>query len=205
MPDLDTFLDDLSSAAPVPGGGSVAAIETAMAAALLAMVANLTIGRKRYAGVEAEATAVRDESLRLRDVARELAEEDVEAYGRVASVSSMPRDTESQKVKRRECMQATLKDAVQPPLEMMRLAARVVELSGELARFGNRSAISDVGTAAGAARAGYEAALLNVEINVAAIHDDEWNRGIRKELEAMPAVGALQEEIAQYVLAVIRE
>jgi len=202
--DLDEFLEQLSSASPVPGGGSVAALQCALGASLLVMVANLTLGRKRYAEVEERASSIREEALALRSRAVRLADEDVEAYGRVAGVLDLPRDTDFQKSERRERMQAALKGAVEPPLATMSAAARILELAADLMVIGNQSAISDVGTAAGAARAGFEAALLNLEINLASISDTEWVENVRAEVAAFPRVEDRAASIADHVLAAIR-
>jgi methenyltetrahydrofolate cyclohydrolase len=202
--DLDEFMERLSSADPVPGGGSVAALECAMGAALLAMVANLTVGRKKYADVEERAGQIRDEALGLRARAVSLADEDAQAYGRVADVLALPRDTEDQKTTRRDRMQRALQGAVSPPLETMSSASRVLDLAADLMTIGNRSAISDVGTAAGAARSSFDAARLNVEINLASIHDDVWVGGIRSKLNDFPSAATRADEISRYVLSVIR-
>lgn len=204
MTDLDEFMERLSSADPVPGGGSVAALECAMGAALLAMVANLTVGRKRYADVEERAGQIRDEALGLRARALSLADEDAQAYGQVADVLTLPRDTEDQKTVRRDRMQRALQGAVAPPLETMSSASRVLDLATDLMTIGNRSAISDVGTAAGAARSSFDAARLNVEINLASIHDEVWVRRIRSKLNDFPSAATRADAISRHVLSVIR-
>ena len=202
--DLEGFMEQLSSPSPVPGGGSVAAIECALAAALLAMVSNLTMGRKRYADAQTRISEILPEVVALRNRASELADEDAEAYGRVSRVMEMPRGTDEEKAARRARLQDALKDAIHPPLQTMQLAGRVIELSAELAKIGNPSAISDVGSAAAAARAGFDGALLNVEINLAAIDDGEWVDGIRATLLALPSVAGQVDEINRHVLEVIR-
>jgi methenyltetrahydrofolate cyclohydrolase len=204
MTDLADFLEELSSAQPVPGGGSVAALECALGASLLVMVSNLTLGRKKYADVETRVLEIRGEAERLRERATQLSDEDVLAYGRVAGVLAMPRETDAQKVERRESMQAALKGAVEPPLATMATAGGVLDLAADLMRIGNRSAISDVGTAAGAARAGFDAALLNVEINLASISDAQWVESIRVRLDSFSPVADRADAIAEYVLAAIR-
>src|SRR5690349_1504649 len=93
MPDLEVFLGDLSSAEPVPGGGSVAALHCALGAALVAMVANLTIGRKKYAHVEVDAIRIRDRALSLCDRALTLITEDADAYRAVADAMGLPRNS----------------------------------------------------------------------------------------------------------------
>lgn len=174
VPDLDTFLDDLSSPAPVPGGGSAAALSAAMGAALLAMVCNLTIGRKRYADVQAEVAGIRGRAMELRDRARRLAQEDEDAYGRVAEAMKLPRDTDAERERRTSAVQQSLKEAAAPPLETMRVASEILDLGRQLAGIGNRSAISDVGSAGYLAWAAFGSASLNVDINVNAVDDEEW-------------------------------
>jgi methenyltetrahydrofolate cyclohydrolase len=185
MADIPTFLDDLASGEPIPGGGSVAALEVAMAAALLAMVSNLTIGRKKYADVQDRAQAVLEEASKLRSRSTALIDEDAQAYGRVAEALSLPRDTEESKQRRGRTVQAALKGAVAPPLETMRLASRAASLAESLVAFGNSSAASDVGTAAATALAAYRSAELNVQINLASIRDSEWSEEMRREVNGL--------------------
>src|SRR5919202_4250965 len=119
MPDIDAFLEELSSAAPVPGGGSVAALETSIAAALLAMVANLTIGKKRYEQVQDDIVHIRERALMLQRDARSLVDEDAQAYSRVSEAMALPKATELEKGERSRQIQDALKQAVSPPLRIM--------------------------------------------------------------------------------------
>jgi formiminotetrahydrofolate cyclodeaminase len=183
---FDEFLDSLASGDPVPGGGSVAALQAAMGAALLSMVANLTLGRKRFEAVHAEAETIRQRAVTLRDRANRLAGEDIEAYRAVAEAMALPRETEQEKASRRAQLQEALKAAAGPPLEVMRVASDSIDLASRMAEIGNPSAISDVGTAVLAARAAFLAARLNVEINVAAVRDEVWVADLRARLEAIP-------------------
>lgn len=198
------FLERLSSSDAVPGGGSVAALQAAMAAALLAMVANLTIGRKKYAAVESEAQGILDEALVARDRAVALADDDVRAFELVASALKLPRLTEEERARRTEAIQRGLVAAAGPPLETMACASGVVELAGRLVAIGNRSAISDVGTAALAARAAYHAARLNVEINLAGIRHPDAAANLRSTLDALPAPDPFVESVVSHVEAAIR-
>jgi formiminotetrahydrofolate cyclodeaminase len=166
-----------------------------MAAALLAMVANLTLTRKRFAAVHSEAKQVRDEAFGLRDRASTLVDADIEAYGRVSNAMSLPRETDGEKAFRSDQLQNALKEAAMPPLEVMRVASRVVQLAVRTAEVGNPSAISDVGTAALAARAAFHAARLNVEINASAVRDIEWVAGLRREVSSIPVPDETEERI----------
>jgi formiminotetrahydrofolate cyclodeaminase len=202
--ELDTFLRDLSSGDPVPGGGSVAALEVSLGAALLVMVSNLTLGRKKYADVQAPVSEIRERAAGLRDRAAALVQQDIDAYARVAEAMALPRDSDEQKAERRDRLQAALKEAARPPLETMRLATEVLGLAGELAGIGNPSAISDVGTAALSARAGYHAGRLNVEINLAAVRDPVWVERMRSELDALADADSAESSTMARVLSAIR-
>lgn len=202
--DLNNFLAQLSSPDPVPGGGSVAALETAMGAALICMVANLTIGRKRYADVQEQVTAILKDAERLRNRAYELISEDVEAYKAVSDVMSLPRDTDEQRAERQARMQEALKGAVGPPLATMRSAYEVLKLADVLVTIGNKSAVSDVGTAASSAFAGCESAYLNVEINLHSIRDEEWVADVRAQMEYMHGLDHLAESVVERAGEIIR-
>ena len=204
-PLIEDFLTELSSSAPVPGGGSVAALEAALGASLLAMVANLTIGRKRYADVEPDARRILARAEELRDRAVRLSGEDRDAYAAVSSALGLGRETDEQKRERRARIQDALKGAALPPLQTMEVAAEVLRLAGELVDIGNRSAISDVGSAALSAHAGLEAARLNVEINLASVDDETWREDIRRSMERLPDAGELKELVLARTRAVIAE
>lgn len=174
MENIQSFLDDLASEQPVPGGGSVAAFQVAMGAALLAMVGRLTLKGKRYRESWERAELLLEQANTLRQRAYLLAQEDAEAYRKVADVLALPRGTDAERAERRRRMQDALKGATVPPLETMVAARQVLVLARDLVEFGNRSAVSDVGTAVLSAVAGFHAARLNVEINLAGIHDETW-------------------------------
>jgi methenyltetrahydrofolate cyclohydrolase len=204
MPDTLTFLEELASAEPVPGGGSVAALQTAMGAALIVMVTNLTIGRKKYAGVEVRASQIRSRAQHLCADAYRLVTEDIESYRGVAAVFAMPKGTEEEKSARHAKLQEALKVASGPPLRTMEVAGEVAQLARELVEFGNPSAISDVGSAAFAAYAGFHAAQLNVEINVHDVRDQTWVDSIRSRMASIPSPDEKVPEVASRVRAVMR-
>jgi formiminotetrahydrofolate cyclodeaminase len=168
------FLDELASSVPAPGGGSVAALSGALGAALVSMVCNLTVGRKKYADVEPEVTKLlaRAESLRA-DLTR-LLDEDVAAYTRVSEAMKMPRDTEEQKAARQETLQAALKQATDVPMRIADACGQVIELCGPTADMGNVNAVSDAGVAVLVAEAALRSAALNVMINLGWIEDHDF-------------------------------
>ncbi|MGH2447027.1 MAG: cyclodeaminase/cyclohydrolase family protein [Chloroflexota bacterium] len=204
MDSVSDFLDKLASDQPVPGGGSAAALGAAVAAALVCMVARLTVGRKRYEHVQAEARSIADRADELKSRAERLIQQDADAYQGVATAMALPKSTDGEKQRRSANIQAGLKHAAEPPLEIMRVASEAVMLARELLPIGNTSAVSDLGTAALFGRAAYHAARLNVEINLASVRDAGWVQDTREELAERPAPDATAEAVLLDVARIIQ-
>jgi len=170
---LHTLLDRLSSSDPVPGGGSVAAIAGAMGAALVAMVAELTIGRADYSEHELTVRELLAAALERRQLLLALAEEDASAYQSVVAARRMPRETEPQREARAAALRTAMIAAARVPLQVANVAAEVLELASRIAPIGNRNAVSDAGVAAQLSGAALRGALLNVRINLPYLPADE--------------------------------
>ncbi|MFD1331660.1 methenyltetrahydrofolate cyclohydrolase [Methylopila musalis] len=189
---LGQFLDELASEAPTPGGGGAAAISGAMGAALVSMVANLTIGKPKYAEVEEQVKAVLARSEPLRAKLTDAIADDVKAFDAVMGSYGLPRGTDEEKAARSERIQASLKVATDVPLEAARLCAEAIQLSAEIAEIGNLNVISDAGVAVQSAYAGLMSAALNVRVNAKSIKDREFADARLAELETLIAdAGAL--------------
>lgn len=171
---LDDFLEDLASGKPAPGGGSAAAIAGALGAALSSMVANLTLGKKKYKDVEDEFEDILKRAEKLRREFLEAIAEDIEAYNEVMATYKLPKETEEEKEERRQALQSALKGATVPPFKMAKLADEVLELSEECAESGNEHAVTDAGASAILAEATVRTALLNVDINLSSISDSSF-------------------------------
>lgn len=187
---LHVYLDALASGEPTPGGGSAAALVGALGAALNSMVANFTVGKEKFAAVEAEVRGLLEQSERLRAELQRLTQADTEAYGQYAAAQKMPRDTEEQKAARSASMQEALKAAAVVPATAISACHRVLQIAAELVDKGNPNLITDVGVAAKFALAAMECAALNVEINLAYIRDDAYGAACRKEIAPMLHAGA---------------
>lgn len=199
---INSFLDELASSAPAPGGGSVAALSGALGAALISMVSNLTIGKEKYAGVQDEITALLKKSETLRDKLADLIEEDVEVYTRLSQTMKMPRDTEEQKNTRIKAMDKALKAATDVPMRVAEACVSVMELCRPAAETGNVNAVSDVGVGILTAEAGLRSAALNVLINLGSIKDDKFVSENRKRLDALlSGKPALRDEIYELVVS----
>ena len=203
MMTLNDFLSELSSDSPTPGGGSVAALAGALAAALTSMVANLTVGKKKYADVQEDVLAVlaKTESLRLE--LTELMDEDAAAFDKVMAAMKLPKETDEEKAARTEVMQAALVDAAMVPLAVMEKCVEVIAFAQVAAEKGNKNAVSDAGVAALMGRAGAHAAKLNVMINLGWINAEEHKGFVERAGRAIEELAAQADRSADAVLATV--
>lgn len=195
------FVNLMASDAPAPGGGSAAALEGALGAALTAMVCALTVGKKKYADVQelAVESQKKAEDLKARFV--DVMDRDTEAFNAVSAVFAMPKDTDEQKAARKAAMQEALKGCTKTPFEMMQLACETLELTRSLVGRLNASAASDLGCSALSLRAAIQGAWLNVLINISGINDEAFAAEYRKNGEALLAKALpLADEIYEEIL-----
>ncbi len=182
---ITQYLEKAAAGTAVPGGGSVAALNAALAAALTEMVARLTIGKKDYETAERDMQAIADQASLLRQKLTAAIDADADAYSRVMAAFKLPRGSAEQKALRsREIQQAT-KQAARVPLEVARRALAVLELAGRAVKQGNKNAASDGAVAAMNARTAVLAAIFNVRINLASIKDDEFTAELSREINRL--------------------
>jgi formiminotetrahydrofolate cyclodeaminase len=200
-PTLKSFLDELASSSPAPGGGSVAALAGAIGSALTAMVCNLTIGKKKYADVEEEMKKIllQAEDLRKRFVA--LVDADTAAFNKVIEAYALPKESEAQKTLRGAAINAATKEATLVPLEVMKHCIDALALVQNVAAKGNVHSVSDAGVGAVMLHAACEAAALNVRTNLNALEDSEFVNWKRDELESLLKTGRMMQEEAQGIVA----
>jgi len=171
---ITQFTGLLASNAPAPGGGSVAALNGALAAALLNMAGSLTLGKEKYKEFHEEIQKVMNSAIELQNTLLLGIDEDTEAFNKVSAVFSMPRETDEEKAARNSAMQAALKGAALTPLETMKAAYACLKLAAGAYGKVNTSCLSDFGTAVLCAIAAARAAWLNVKINLSGIKDEEF-------------------------------
>ena len=195
-PRLGAYLDALASQAPAPGGGSATGLAGALGASLVCMVANYTVGRPKYADVEDEVRAALNEADALRARLMALAEADEAAYEAVAAARKLPRKSDGERTLRADEIQRATRAAAHPPLEMAAACRRALELSEVVARHGNASLASDAGVAALFSEAALRASAINVRVNLAAVEDPAFVKGLDERLDALlEGSAALKEEI----------
>jgi glutamate formiminotransferase/formiminotetrahydrofolate cyclodeaminase len=195
------FLDALAEGTPAPGGGSAAAYSGAAGAALVAMVARLTLGKKKYAAVEAQMYAILEKAESLRAALKEAIQEDATAFEAVMQAMKLPRDTDEEAAVRHAAIEDATLNAARVPLETARMAVEVMDLAVQVAGNGNLNAISDGATGAALARAALTGAGYNVRINVSGLSDPSQGTELLAavwELEKQAA--ALEEQLRAHLV-----
>ena len=168
---VSDFLDETSSNSPVPGGGSIAALSAAFAAALTQMVANLTKGKKCYEEVQDEVELVCEKASKMKSDFVDYIDKDSDAFTSVMNAFKLPTDTTQEIQYRKSAIQETTKKAARVPLSVARQAFDMMDIIKIVVQKGNKNAASDVAVATMLARTAVLAALYNVKINLTSIND----------------------------------
>jgi formiminotetrahydrofolate cyclodeaminase len=199
------FLEDLSSSRPVPGGGGASATVGAFASALGMMVANLTVGKKKYADVEEEIKEAREQLEKLRDELVALTDRDAEAFEPLSKAYGLPKETQEQKEEKERILEQALYEASIVPMDIMETVLKVMHLLKVMGEKGSKIAVSDVGVGILFAQAALEGASLNVFINTNLMKNRERAEELNQKTDAMIQEGReLKESIYACVLAKIR-
>lgn len=176
------FLTALASSAPAPGGGGGAAMAGALAAALASMVANLTIGKEKFAQQEPEVKALLEEAEEVRQRLLGLVEDDAAVFNSFMSCYKLPKVTEEEKAARAAAIRSAAKEAAEVPLAIARASYKVLTLAERLVRIGNPGVITDGACSALLARAALRCAEYNVRINLGLTKDEAYNQNAREEM-----------------------
>jgi len=177
----------LASDAPAPGGGSAAALEGAIGAALTAMVCGLTKGKKKFAEFNDLAVEAEVKALALKDRFVDVMDRDTEAFNVVSAAFGMPKATDEEKAARSAAIQKGLEGCTATPFEMMEIALETLELTDSILGKSNDSAASDLGVSALSLRAAVQGAWLNVLINIGSLKNKELAEDYRAKGEAILA------------------
>lgn len=179
------FIQDLGSSAPAPGGGSVAAMNGATAAALLEMVANLTLGNTKYEAVHEEMRGIQETMCAVKEEFVHYINKDSAAFMELMDSFKLPKDTEEEKTHRKEEIQRTTKQAALVPFEIGKLAYSLLSVAETVILRGNVNAITDGMIAVINARAAIKSAFLNVKINLGSIQDAEFVKQLADAMDEM--------------------
>lgn len=190
----EDFLAELAAPTATPGGGSAAAYAAAMGAGLVDMVAGLSVGKKKYAAVEAEMHAIRHQAEMLRAELTQAVGDDAAAFQAVMGAFRLPRETPDQEKTRAAAIDLAVLNAAHVPLNVAKNALRVMELAARCAEVGNLNAISDAASAGALAHAALKAAGYNVRINVHALAEKQTGAPLIFQISAFEERATMFEE-----------
>lgn len=179
---VEGFINETASSSPAPGGGSIAALNAASSAALITMVANLTLGKEKYAAVEGDMKEVAAKAGALKDDFLALIDEDSNAFNKIMAAFKLPKDTDEAKKARSAAIQDATKGAALVPFKVGQKANELFDLAEEVITKGNQNAITDGAVAAMNARAAVRGAFLNVKINLGSIKDGLFVEDLQKKM-----------------------
>ena len=178
-------MEELSSKAPVPGGGGAAALVGAIGVALGNMVGSLTLGKKKYREAEPEILQLKAHAGELQDRLLSMVERDAEVFEPLSRAYGLPKDTEEQRREKAQVMEQALREASQIPLEIMELCMESLDVIERFSQIGSKLAISDAGCAAACCRAALSAASLNVFINTKSMADQTYAEKLNEHANRM--------------------
>ncbi len=195
------FVDELSTDSPAPGGGSVAALCAAQAAGLIAMVANLTVGKKKYAKVQNRVKDMAETGQDAKDFFLAAIDDDTNAFNAVMDCFRLPKKTDKQKTARELAIAAATREATRVPLAVLERIPPLLEAAAEVAEIGNENSLSDAGVAALTAMAGAEGAYYNVLINLESLLELDQSEAPDFVVETRQAATTALEQCEQMALA----
>lgn len=181
----DEFVSVLATKAPVPGGGGASALVGAIGCALGNMVGSLTVGKKKYADVEAEIRELQAKSDQLQAELLHLMERDAQVFEPLSKAYGLPKNTEEEKAEKARIMEAALKEACSVPMEIMKKCCEAIDVIEVFAEKGSVIAISDAGVGAAFLKGALEGASLNVYINTKSMMDRVYADGLNEQADQM--------------------
>ncbi len=179
---VEGFINETASSSPAPGGGSVAALNAASSAALIAMVADLTIGKEKYKASEEEMKDIAAKAGALKDQFLSLIDEDSNAFNKIMAAFKLPKDTDDAKKVRSAAIQEATKGAALVPFKVGETANTLFALAEAVILRGNPNAVTDGAVAAMNARAAVRGAFLNVKINLGSIKDQAFVEDLKAKM-----------------------
>ena len=175
------FLDALASKAPTPGGGGASALAGAVGAALCTMVSNFTVGKKKYAAVEEDVMALMAQAEAVREELLAQVDADAAAFEPLSKAYSIPKEDPA----RAQVMEQCLRAAAAPPMTILRLCCKAIDLHGEMLEKGSVIMLSDVGTGVILCRGALLGAALNVKVNTKSMADRAYAQAMEQEADAL--------------------
>ncbi len=200
------FAFELASKKPVPGGGGAAALAGALGAALNTMVANFSVGKKKFVDYKEKHEDLIRRGEILRNKLIDLIDKDAENFEPLSKAYSMPSSTDEEKIKKENSLQECLKVACSAPLEILQYTYEAILLHNEIVDISSKTIISDVGVGVQCLKAALYSAYLNIEINIKSMNDEEYVLKVRENSKKMVEEGAkTADEIFEKVIKIMNE
>jgi len=199
---INDFLAEACSSSPTPGGGNVSAVVATLGGSMIAMVANLTLGKKGYEDFQDETKDILDKVTKGIEELKALTIKDMQAFDDYMKCFRLPKETEEEKKARQEAIQNAAKNATLVPLTICRTCVELLRQADRLSRFGNKMAISDVGVGAYVCEAALRACMLSVDINLPTIKDQNF---VNDVLNQRARLFAEAEDLKTRALAFVKE
>jgi len=199
---IQTYLDEISSNSPTPGGGNVSAFSGAVACSLGIMICNLTLGKKKYAEVEAEMLSVKDKLTGLKDEFIRLAGEDNLAFDQVMDAFKLPKETDEQKTFRQQKIDEATLHAADIPGNVIQTCAETIQYLKVTANKGNQNGVSDSAVAISLLQTAAQGAFMNVLINCTSLSNKTAGNEIIKRWEVV--FNEVKEECNKSVSGIIQ-
>lgn len=196
----ESFVTELASKAPVPGGGGASALVGAVGCALGNMVGSLTVGKKKYAEVEAEMYELMEKAEKVWRELLGLIQKDADVFEPLSKAYGLPKETEEEKAEKERIMSECLRDACSVPMDIIRKCCEAIDIIKDFAAKGSKLAISDAGVGVAFCKAALMGASLNVFINTKAMTDRKYAEELNSEADKMLSkYTALADEIYESV------
>lgn len=191
---INTFIEETGSSAPTPGGGSVAALTASTAAALIEMVANLTLGKEKFKAVEEEMQAIQEKTSALKQEFLHMIDEDCAAFNEIMGAYTLPKETDEEKAARREAIQKASKGGALAPFKIGETAMTLFDLAEAVIERGNPMLVTDGAVAVINARAAVKSAFLNVKINLGSIKDEAFVVDLSNKMNELETLADTREQ-----------
>lgn len=202
---LDTFITDLASKAPTPGGGGASALGGAIGSALGSMVGNLTLGKKKYAEYEPDIRLLLDKLSHNQEELLALMDQDAKAFEPLSKAYALPKNTKEEIAQKEEVLEQALYAASLVPIDIMRKSVEALLIQEELSVKGTRIAISDIAVGVQFLRAALLGASMNVYINTKSMKNRDNAKELNKEADELIQKGTtIADKVYQYVLDLLR-
>ena len=171
---VESFVDEVSSSSPAPGGGSVSALSGSLGAALMSMVANLTYNKKGYEEYNQKISDIGISAQKFKKDLLILIDEDTRAFDGIMNAFRLPKKTDKEKAIRSDSIEAATKNAIDTPLSIMGKCMDLFYMIEDLVKYGNKNSFSDAAVALELIHSAIRGAYYNVKINLKDIEDDEY-------------------------------